>query len=71
MFIGYVRVSKSDDSQSLDLQRDVLKEAGVVKEHIYHDMASGEEDDRPGLVLQRYKGSSRDRDVTGGFVITL
>ena len=41
MFIGYVRVSKSDDSQSLDLQRDVLKEAGVVKEHIYHDMASG------------------------------
>jgi DNA invertase Pin-like site-specific DNA recombinase len=29
MLIGYVRVSKSDGSQALDLQRDALLEAGV------------------------------------------
>ena len=36
MLIGYARVSKSDGSQSLDLQRDALS-------------ASGVRDDRPGL----------------------
>lgn len=30
MFIGYARVSKSDNSQVLDLQIDALKNAGVV-----------------------------------------
>ncbi len=49
MLIGYARVSKSDGSQSLDLQLDALKEAGVARKHIYHDMASGKKDDRPGL----------------------
>ena len=29
MLIGYARVSKADGSQSLDLQRDALIEAGV------------------------------------------
>ena len=27
--IGYARVSRADDSQSLDLQRDALRAAGV------------------------------------------
>ena len=31
MLIGYARVSKADGSQSLDLQRDALIEAGVEK----------------------------------------
>ena len=29
MLIGYARVSKADGSQSLDLQRDALRAAGV------------------------------------------
>ncbi|WP_153133039.1 recombinase family protein [Dechloromonas hortensis] len=49
MFIGYMRVSKSDGSQSVDLQRDALIAAGVVPGHIYEDHASGRLDDRPGL----------------------
>ena len=50
MLIGYMRVSKHDGSQNLDLQRDALIEAGVDKNRIYHDMASGKNDARPGLV---------------------
>ena len=50
MFIGYMRVSKSDGSQSLDLQRDALLAAGVVPHQIYEDLASGKDDDRPGFV---------------------
>jgi DNA invertase Pin-like site-specific DNA recombinase len=49
MLIGYVRVSKSDGSQTLDLQRDALLEAGVDAGRIYEDLASGRKDDRPGL----------------------
>lgn len=49
MFIGYVRVSKSDGSQVLDLQKDALREAGVEEIRIYEDLASGRKDDRPGL----------------------
>lgn len=49
MEIGYVRVSKSDGSQSLDLQRDALAAAGVIPEQIYEDEASGAREDRPGL----------------------
>lgn len=49
MLIGYVRVSKSDGSQTLDLQRDALLEAGVDSSRIYEDLASGHKDDRPGL----------------------
>ena len=50
MLIGYVRVSKSDGSQLLDLQKDALLKAGVDQEYIYQDLASGRKDDRPGLI---------------------
>jgi DNA invertase Pin-like site-specific DNA recombinase len=49
MLISYVHVSKSDGSQTLDLQRDALLEAGVAPCRIYEDLASGRKDDRPGL----------------------
>ena len=49
MDLGYMRVSKADGSQVLDLQRDALLAAGVSPDHIYEDMASGRKDDRPGL----------------------
>jgi DNA invertase Pin-like site-specific DNA recombinase len=49
MLIGYMRVSKADGSQVLDLQRDALLTAGVRPEHLYEDLASGRRDDRPGL----------------------
>jgi DNA invertase Pin-like site-specific DNA recombinase len=47
--IGYMRVSKTDGSQVLDLQRDALVAAGVSERHLYSDTASGKQDDRPGL----------------------
>lgn len=49
MLIGYMRVSKSDGTQTLDLQRDALFRAGVPAECIYEDLASGRKDARPGL----------------------
>jgi DNA invertase Pin-like site-specific DNA recombinase len=49
MLIGYMRVSKSDGSQNMHLQRDALIGAGVDPEHIYEDCASGQLDARPGL----------------------
>ena len=49
MLIGYIRVSKSDGSQVLDLQHNALIDAGVDPERIYKDLASGRKDDRPGL----------------------
>ncbi len=49
MLIGYMRVSKSDCSQNLDLQTDALISAGVLTNHIYEDQASGRDDERPGL----------------------
>lgn len=50
LLVGYMRVSKADGSQVLDLQRDALLSAGVDPAHIYEDHASGKRDDRPGLV---------------------
>jgi len=50
MRIGYMRVSKSDGSQNLDMQKDALLNAGIPLERIYQDLASGRKDDRPGLV---------------------
>lgn len=47
--IGYMRVSKADGSQVLDLQRDALIAAGVPERSLYSDKASGKLDDRPGL----------------------
>ena len=49
MFIGYARISKSDGSQALDLQKDALIAAGVKEDSIYEDQASGKKDDRLGL----------------------
>jgi DNA invertase Pin-like site-specific DNA recombinase len=49
MLIGYMRVSKADGSQSVDLQRDALIAAGVNTKNMYDDQASGKKDDRPGL----------------------
>ena len=51
MLIGYARISKADGSQSLDLQRDALRQAGVSDDaaNLYHDFASRGRDDRPGL----------------------
>ena len=49
MLIGYIRVSKSDGSQVLDLQQDALVDTGVDPHRIYQDLSSGRKDDRPGL----------------------
>lgn len=45
MKIGYARVSTQD--QSLDLQRDALRQAGC--ERMYEDQISGSTSERPGL----------------------
>lgn len=49
MLIGYMRVSKADGSQTVDLQRDALAAAGVDPAYLYEDRASGRDDARPGL----------------------
>lgn len=49
LLVGYMRVSKADGSQVLDLQRDALLSAGVDPAHLYEDRASGKRDDRPGM----------------------
>jgi DNA invertase Pin-like site-specific DNA recombinase len=49
VLIGYMRVSKADGSQVLDLQCDALIAAGVERSHLYEDQASGKKNDRPGL----------------------
>ena len=49
VLLGYMRVSKSDGSQTLDLQRDALLAAGVEPGRLYEDLASGRHDARPGL----------------------
>lgn len=49
MLIGYMRVSKSDGSQKLDVQKDALIAVGVEEQNIYQDEASGKLDERLGL----------------------
>ena len=49
MLVGYMRVSKTDGSQTTDPQRDASVEASVDDERLYEDTASGRLDDRPGL----------------------
>jgi len=44
-----MRISKSDGSQTLDLQRDALIAAGVQEERLYQDTVSGKKESRPGL----------------------
>lgn len=48
--IGYIRISKNDGSQTLDLQKDALLNAGVGKERIYQDLVSNHKDLRLGLI---------------------
>jgi DNA invertase Pin-like site-specific DNA recombinase len=50
MLIGYMRVSKSDGSQTLDLQRDALLECGIDESRIYQDLDTGRNDHREGLI---------------------
>jgi DNA invertase Pin-like site-specific DNA recombinase len=40
MLIGYMRVSSTDDRQSVDLQRDALVAAGVDSRHLFSDKAT-------------------------------
>jgi DNA invertase Pin-like site-specific DNA recombinase len=49
MLVGYMRVSKADGSQTVQLQRDALLAAGVDAAQLYEDHASGRREDRPGL----------------------
>ncbi len=49
MLVGYMRVSSTDERQSVDLQRDALIAAGVDERHLHEDRGSGAKDDRPGL----------------------
>ena len=48
MLISYMRVSKANGSQVLDLQRDALLGVGIPADWFYEDHASGKRDDRPG-----------------------
>lgn len=47
--VGYMRVSTADGSQKFDMQETALLNAGVAREKIYSDMASGAKEDREGL----------------------
>ncbi|MGK7870933.1 recombinase family protein [Falsiroseomonas sp. E2-1-a20] len=49
MLIGYMRVSKTDGSQALDLQRDALLTGGANPARLHEDHASGKHDRRPKL----------------------
>ena len=49
MLVGYMRVSKADGSQTVELQRDALLAVGVKAVQLYDDHASSSRDDRPGL----------------------
>ena len=49
MLKGYMRISKADGSQVLDLQHDALIKEGVAPDKIWDDKASGSKDDRPQL----------------------
>ena len=64
MLIGYMRVSKHDGSQNLDLQKDALIEAGVDKNRIYYDMASGKNDDWELRRLLDYRSKGYNNNVS-------
>ena len=61
MLVGYMRVSSTDDRQSVSLQRDALVASGVDERHLHQDKASGARDDRPGL--KRCMDELRSGDV--------
>ena len=62
MLIGYARISKADGSQSLDLQRDALREAGVSDDAIYEDQASRQREAPPGARRLPQGGAAGRRD---------
>lgn len=49
MHLAYLRVSKADGSQVVDLQRDAVLAVGIEPRHIYEDYCSGSTETRPGL----------------------
>ena len=49
VLFGHASVSKAEGAQPIDLQRDALLDAGVSRERVYEDRASGRHDHRPGL----------------------
>ena len=49
MLVGYMRVSKTDGTQTTDLQRDALLASGIDADSLYEDRASGKKEDRPHL----------------------
>jgi hypothetical protein len=59
MLTGYMRVSKADGSQVLDLQRDALLAGGINTAHIYEDMASG------GLDAAGFQNHRRRFSISG------
>ena len=61
MLVGYMRVSSTEDRQSVSLQKDALIASGVDERHLHQDKASGARDDRPGL--KRCLGDLRAGDV--------
>src|SRR3989337_1463367 len=63
MLIGYMRVSKQDGSQCLDLQRDALIKAGVSHERIYEDLAACLKALQPGNTLVVWKLDRLGRDL--------
>ena len=62
MLIGYARVSKSDGSQNIDLQKDALIKAGVNPKNIYEEYASGKSEARP--ILDSCLKALRDKEDT-------
>ena len=62
MLIGYARVSKSDGSQNIDLQKDALIKAGVNPKNIYEEYASGKREARP--ILNSCLKALRDKEDT-------
>jgi hypothetical protein len=54
MLIGYMRVSKADGSQVLDLQRDALAAAGVEPSRLYDELRA---------LFKQELGAERARDL--------
>ena len=47
--LAYIRVSKADGAQTLDLQMDAMEKEGIASGHIYQDYAPGKNSKREGL----------------------
>lgn len=80
MLVGYLRVSKAEGSQTLDLHRDALLATGASAEQLYDDRVSGRTDDRPGVAscLNPFRSSipsdtppRRRRSAAGSAVLTI